>query len=330
MMKVPEILELLRNEGVYDYPTCPNEARHSKAETSTMCLKERTERDNGNYRWHCGKRTGRDTKCNTSITIREGLPFDCSNIPLNQLVAGVCKFLDNVEFQIMVKDLGWMPNTVYNLTRKCKRICVLAEEAEDQVVGGPKMVVDYDETIIGRRGNGHWVVGVYERESGRLLMELVPGRAKPTLEFIIDYIKKHVRVGSTVMTDCMMFGIVDENLDAGNPLMKRPKVVEMRTDLLLAGYDHIVVDHPKSGANTRGIDSHWGWLKKSFPQSPSAKYLASYIAKHLFIRRARMAHRDPTLAFFDAWKRLYESGYTIDQLKRDTGDGDEEEAMEAE
>jgi transposase-like protein len=117
------------------------------------------------------------------------------------------------------------------------------------MIGGLGKVVEVDESKFGRRKyhrgcyvKGQWVFGGIERGSGRTFLETVNDRSAETL---IELIKKWIRPGTTVITDCWAAyrSLPDE------------------------GFTHLRVNHSitfvdeDTGAHTNTIESTWKHVK---------------------------------------------------------------------
>ncbi|KAK9711734.1 ISXO2-like transposase domain [Popillia japonica] len=73
-------------------------------------------------------------------------------------------------------------------------------------LGGPGIVVEIDESKIGRRKyhkghriEGQWVFGGFERGTGRVFMVPVEQRDAGTL---LPIIKQWIKPGTTIISDC--------------------------------------------------------------------------------------------------------------------------------
>ena len=119
-------------------------------------------------------------------------------------------------------------------------------------IGGEGLVVEVDETKIGRRKynrgrlvDGVWVFGMCERGTGRLRIEVCPEnkRDKKTL---LSLLQKYVHPGTLIMSDCW----------------------RGYSGLQEAGYQHQTVNHskfyvdPVTGAHTQQIESNWRAMKR--------------------------------------------------------------------
>jgi transposase-like protein len=80
-------------------------------------------------------------------------------------------------------------------------------ESDDTIVGGPGVVVQVDETKVGKRkyNRGHrvegaWVVvGVEMTADRRVFAEVVPDRSEGTIAIVLS---RHIAQGSILQTDC--------------------------------------------------------------------------------------------------------------------------------
>lgn len=132
-------------------------------------------------------------------------------------------------------------------------VCGMIEE-EDTKIGGPGVVVEIDETKMGKRkyNRGHrvegvWVMGGVERTELRKFFAVsVPDRSAATL---IPIIQRHILPGSVIMSD----------------LWKAYSGLEQ------LGYTHQTVNHsinyvdPETGACTNKIEGTWNGLKQKIP-----------------------------------------------------------------
>lgn len=166
--------------------------------------------------------------------------------------------------------------------------------SEDDVkIGGPGIIVEIDETKMGKRKThrGHrvegvWVLGGVERTEARKMFAVaVPNRSAATLETIIDY---HVRPGSIIYTDSWR-----GYLGLGQ----------------LNNYQHYMVNHsatfvdPTTGVHTNTIEGTWAAMKRRISARCRTKEL---VEEHLdeFIWR-RLAHGRLWDAFLESLSRIH-------------------------
>jgi transposase-like protein len=143
------------------------------------------------------------------------------------------------------------------------------------MIGGVGKVVEVDESKFGRRKyhrgryvKGQWVFGGVESGSGRTFLVTVNDRSTETL---IGLIKKWIRPGTTVITDCWAayHSPPDE------------------------GYTHLSVNHSitfvneSTGAHTNTIESTWKHVKATmnpYNRKVSYEYL---VADYVFRRKCK-------------------------------------------
>lgn len=88
----------------------------------------------------------------------------------------------------------------------CREVVVHSCFQDCIEIGGPGVVVEIDESKIGKRKyhrghyvEGQWVFGGVERLSGRCFMVPVEDRSRETLTALI---KKYILPGSIIVSDC--------------------------------------------------------------------------------------------------------------------------------
>jgi transposase-like protein len=97
-------------------------------------------------------------------------------------------------------------HTACDWFRCCREEVSRFVRSESEMIGGVGKVIEVDESKFGRRKyrrsryvKGQWVFGGVERGSGRTFLETVNDRSAETL---IELIKKWIRPGTTLVTDC--------------------------------------------------------------------------------------------------------------------------------
>src|SRR3982750_3733849 len=122
------------------------------------------------------------------------------------------------------------------------------------MLGGEEIIVEIDESKFGKRKynrghrvDGQWIVGGFERGTGRLFLVAVENRTKETL---LSVIKQWVKPGTTIYTDYW-------------------KSYDCLGD---EGFHHLKVNHSinfvdtVSGAHTNSIEGSWRHAKQFIPQ----------------------------------------------------------------
>lgn len=148
-------------------------------------------------------------------------------------------------------------------------------------IGDPGMIVQVDETLIGRRKynrgrvvSGTWVLGMIA-DDGALRLEICERRDAATLT---EMIQRHVAAGSIVHTDGW-------------------RAYRGLSDL---GYTHQVVNHSvefvaDDGAHTQAIESQWRSLRRRIsPGGRRHDEIGDYLIEHIWRRKCRLEGRDPS------------------------------------
>ena len=115
------------------------------------------------------------------------------------------------------------------------------------MIGGPGHIVEADESKFGKRkfhqGKrvvGKWVLGGYDRQTGQIFLVECPDNVR-NHHTLVGLIKKHVRPGTTILTDCWK---------GYNKLADH-------------GYTHLTVNHsqgfinPATGVHTNTCEGMW-------------------------------------------------------------------------
>lgn len=177
--------------------------------------------------------------------------FSCSRLSITSILRITYCFAvkDGIERCVRETD-GVNKGTVVDWYSFCREVCLeslLRRYENEGRMGGDGKVVEVDECKIGRRRyerggvvEGQWVVGLIERESREVRLE-VRADSKRDAETLLGLIEKHVEPGTTIISDCW----------------------KGYSCLSSAGYKHLTVNHsenfvdPESGACTNSIESQW-------------------------------------------------------------------------
>jgi len=144
--------------------------------------------------------------------------------------------------------------TVTNLVRYFRELVADSLNEIDLVIGGPGIVVEIDETKLGKvknhrghRVEGVWVlVGVERTPERKIFLRILQDRSAHTLE---EMILRHVTLGTTIVTDCW----------------------RGYSSLVALGYEHSTVNHsvtfkdPNTGACTNTAEGTNCALKAFVP-----------------------------------------------------------------
>lgn len=205
------------------------------------------------HTWNCGK-------CKDRISVTRGSIFEDANLPLGKVLMLAlcfaraytyeesqvsCIFTSNEDRPIRATIAHW-----FSIFRDRLVDHVADMISGDGLIGGPGVIVQIDEALIGRRKynrgrvvQGTWVLGMID-SSGKVRLEICARRDATTLR---DIIKRHVLPGSVIHTDSWKGYSHLDNL----------------------GYTHRTVNHSTEfvaidGTHTQRIESQWRNIRRTF------------------------------------------------------------------
>lgn len=183
------IINYLINQGIVNEdkrcPKCRNIVKISVNRKTYRCTKK-----------SCGKEIG---------LFRKTFMENC-NLGLGNLFLLTYLYLHKVPTQSILLMLGIGSETMCSWTKYIRQLLADNVEFEDVVIGGKGIIVEIDETKLGKRkyNKGHWVEGVWvlvgvERTPEKRIFAIeVPDRSAETL---LTIIQTHVKEGSIINTD---------------------------------------------------------------------------------------------------------------------------------
>jgi transposase-like protein len=200
-------------------------------------------------RWtfRCSKKN-----CRREFSMRKHTFFFESQLGCHEIMNLGLLWLNRVSVKSATGLTGHSPRIVCDFFGHFRHLVAATLTEEDQLIGGPDIHVQIDESKFGKRKynvghrvEGAWIVGgVEETEERRVFLVEVENRSADTL---LSLIKRFVRPGSIITTD--MWG-------GYFPLST------------IDGYEkHLVVNHSKnfkdseSGAHTNHIEGTWNGIK---------------------------------------------------------------------
>lgn len=200
----------------------------------------------------CTKRSC--SKCRTRISARVGTFFYGTRLQCIEILNLAHLWLCEIPVKSCITYTGHSPNTICAYYKYFRQLVSSAVSEESQIIGGDNIVVEIDETKLGKRkyNRGHrvdgvWViVGIERQTDGNIFLVPVQDRSAVTLRRIIDM---HVRPGSIIHTD-MWRGY---------------------SDLESLGMSHITVNHSQSffdpvfGGCTNHAEGLNSGLKRKIP-----------------------------------------------------------------
>lgn len=102
--------------------------------------------------------------------------------------------------------------TAVDFNSFCREVVIFGSFQSNLVVGGPGIIVEIDESKMGKRKyhrghpvDGQWIFGGVERVSGKCFMVPVEDR---TTETLLTLIRKHILPGSVIISDCWAVSIL--------------------------------------------------------------------------------------------------------------------------
>lgn len=212
--------------------------------------------------------------------------LSCSQI----LMIGYFWLAKSSHTQIMTYS-GLSEHTVTEYIKYFRELVSDSLNEADYIIGGNDVVVQIDETKLGKRKyhRGHrvegvWILGGVELSNQRkLFLRIVESRDRETME---DIIQRHVLPGSIIMTDCF------KSYNRLNSL----------------GYRHMSVNHSYSfvdrntSACTNSIEGTWNALKMQIPPRNRTIYCETNLWE--FIWR-RMNENDLWNGFLLSLKEIF-------------------------
>lgn len=200
--------------------------------------------------FRCSKRA-----CNRKVSLFKNSFFQQHRIPCSKILQLAYFWLSKVKNGTAVILTGCSKDTVATYYAMFRQLVSDSLDEEDCRIGGEGVIVEIDETKMGKRKyhRGHhvegvWVVGGVERTNERrVFLVTVENRNAETMR---DVISRHVREGSVIHTDMWRgYNGIGDNGE----------------------YYHRTVNHsihfrdPQTGVHTNSIEGTWNGLKMNIP-----------------------------------------------------------------
>ena len=187
----------------------------------------------------------KNKECRKTISVRKDTIFYGKHLECSQVLFLSYLWLAKIGTSAAMTMSGFSPNTVVSYYKQFREAMENTLELDDTFIGGEGTIVQIDECKMGKRkyNRGHavkgaWILwGVGDSPEKKVFLLEVPNRNSETLTQLI---RKHVRPGSIVITDCW-------------------KGYNRLKDF----YDHFSVNHsenyvdPNTGATTNNIEGVW-------------------------------------------------------------------------
>lgn len=238
----------------------------------------------GSYFWRC-------RQCHDVITVTAGSIFEGGKLPFGKVLMLAYSFSKASYYDearsACIFDRSDLPLADLTIARwfELFRDCIISAARDlasnlPSRIGGPGIIVQVDEALIGRRKynrgramEGTWVVGMID-SNGELHIEICPRRDRATLHALSQ---RSVLPGSDIHTDGWRAYQGLENL----------------------GYDHHVVNHrhefvAAAGTHTQRIEAQWRALRRMFtPGGQRHGHMADYLIEYMWRRKCHIDGRDP-------------------------------------
>lgn len=145
--------------------------------------------------------------CRKEVSILLGTFFETSKIGVKKVLEICLLVLNKVPTEGICSLTGHSSRTVVYWSHHLRMMLADMVDVTDVVVGGPGVVVEIDESKLGKRkyNRGHrvegaWVIGGIERTTeAKVFLVEVQDRTSATIKSILE---RHVHPGSIVHTDC--------------------------------------------------------------------------------------------------------------------------------
>jgi transposase-like protein len=187
----------------------------------------------------------------TEISVWKNTLFSRTHLKCNQIMNLLYLWIVESNHKTLMATGKHSSRTITQFIRDINDMVSNMVEEEDQIIGGPGIVVEIDESKLskrkyhrGHRVEGVWVVGGVEKTNERKIFIIpVENRNSETLSNIIE---KHVAYGSIIHTDCWKgYNFLDQNTQ----------------------YEHYTVNHskhfkdPRTKVHTNTIEGTWAAVK---------------------------------------------------------------------
>jgi transposase-like protein len=225
-------------------------------------------------------------KCRKAFSPLRNTIFNKLRLPINIQLHILYLFLGKAPSSFISSSLQISKNTVSSYN-KIYRIYIKNKQILNKTnkIGGRNEIVEIDETKIAKRkyNKGHkvegaWIIGGIQRsrlknkiKNENKQMFLVPIEER-NIENIDEIIKRHIKKGTTIYTDCW----------------------KGYNNLKNIGYKHKTVNHSKNfkdpitGVHTNTIEGTWNGLKQSIiPRNRNKKNIILHLKEYQWRKKNR-------------------------------------------
>ncbi len=216
------------------------------------------------------------SKCRFEESIYNRTIFEEARIEYVTILKIIRYWFSKVPNSSIAELLGIDPQCVTSYLKKASKMVETKYYNSLQMIGGPGIVVEVDESKFGKRKyhrghrvDGCWVLGMVERTNERrLVCVVVPNR---TSQELILTMKKYIHPESIIYSDCWRgYSLVNTHFS-----------------------DHLTVNHSVSfvdfisGVHTNTIEGNWVGLKQGVPvQNRTKNRIVLYLLRYMFKRNS--------------------------------------------
>lgn len=213
--------------------------------------------------FRCGKKN-----CRLERSIFKKTFFEKTKLKLNVMIYIIYNFLYDMPIQSIIETSGVFSEAVCNISSYVRQLLGDNVDKESVVVGGEDIIVEVDETKLGKRkyNKGHrvegvWVIAGVERTFERkIFVQEVENRNEET---ITNILKVYLKPGSIVYTD------------GWKPYVNACKVLGLRHQTVNHSKNYV---NPIDGTHTNTIEGNNNSLKIYIkPQHRIKKYINEHL-----------------------------------------------------
>jgi hypothetical protein len=220
--------------------------------------------------FRCNRRS-----CNVEFSQRKHTLFYGSQLNCAQILHLAYVWLNRCSQTQAINQTGNSPNTVTTFYKHFRQLVASTLDDEDTQIGGPGIIVEVDETKLGKRkyNQGHrvdgvWIVaGVEKTVERKIFLMKVQNRSAETL---LGIISTHVKPGSIIHTD----------------MHRGYSQIESKL-----GIQHVTVNHsrhfrdPLTGVHTNTIEGNNNALKIMIKPRNRTQSVDEHLAEFIWRRK---------------------------------------------
>lgn len=252
------------------------------------------------YKWACRRNNSQD-KHVASKSIRCGSFFGGSKLKMTTIMILTYLWVLHLPMHYICLQAKVNDNTVTEWIQFCRDVCLEICIGNSEIIGGPDVVVEVNESKFGRRkfshgqkGNGKWVYCGVERVSKKAFFKIVECQSKDDL---LDIIKEFILPGTIIVSSCW----------------KKYDCLEDDAYIKLRDYDAYKFRHPGTNSDDNSKkESICAVVKRSLRTKRMVdNQFPSYLAEYIWRKKNKEIDEEKLLdVFLEDVKRIYIPGVT--------------------